>query len=104
MALRTVDADSLTVDDTVGGVGIAASKVTPGVIRAFCKVETAQIRIQTDPDLAITAGGTEGSPIMDIGDSFYIWGRPNILSFRTIRTGATSGDLRVILDGETRNT
>ena len=104
MALRAVDAESLTVDDTAGGVQITASKVTPGVLRAYCKVETAQVRIQTDPDITISAGGTEGSPIKDVGDEFYIWGRPDILNFRTIRTGSTSGALRVILEGETRST
>jgi hypothetical protein len=104
MALRAVDAESLTIDATAGGIKITASKVTPGVIRAFCKLEAGQIRIQTDPDIIITAGGSEGSPTMDIGDSFYIVGRPDILNFRAIRTGGTSGTLQVILEGETRNT
>lgn len=102
MALRAVDAESVTVDATSGGVAITTAKITSGVVRAFCKVETAEIRIQTDPDITITAGGSEGSPIMAVGSSFFIHGQPDIKNFRAIRTSGVSGVLRVILEGATR--
>lgn len=99
MALKALAAERITIDNTAGGVGITAALITAGVIRAYCKVETAQIRIQTDPDTTVTAGGTEGSPIKDIGDSFYIYGQPDLSNFRAIRTGAVDGYIHVILEG-----
>lgn len=99
MALVAIDSETLTIDATGGGVGFTTSKITGKVLRAYCKVETAEIRIQTSGN-AVTAGGTEGSPIKSVGESFYIWGNPDLLSFRAIRTGNTSGELQVIYEGE----
>ena len=100
MTLLAVDAESVTVDATSGGVRITVSKITPGVQRAFITLETAQIRFQLDPDITITAGGTEGSPLMEVGDNLTLSGRENILKARFIRTGGTSGIIRVILSGD----
>jgi hypothetical protein len=99
MALRAHDAEQLDVDATGGGVAFTTSKVTSKVVRAYCKVETAQIRIMTDPDITLTAGGSEGSPIKDIGDEFYVYGSLDMLNFKAIRTGSTSGKLNVIYEG-----
>lgn len=99
MALVAIGAEKITIDATAGGVGLTVSKITPKVIRALVKVETAEIRIQTSSE-TITAGGSEGSPIRSVGESFYIYGEPDLLSFRAIRTGGTSGVLQVIYEGE----
>lgn len=99
MALVAISSESITIDATAGGVGFTVAKITGKVIRASCQVETAQIRIQTSSS-TITAGGTEGSPTRDVGDSFYIYGNPDLLSFKAIRTGGASGTLQVIYEGE----
>ena len=97
MALRAVDSEALTIDATVGGVGFTVAKLTSAVIRAFCVVEDAQIRINTKN--VPTAGGTEGSPSFDPGTSFYVTGGADLESFRAIRAGSASGTLQVIYEG-----
>lgn len=93
-------AEQVDVDATAGGVGLtAASAKNSKAQRAFCTVETAQIRIQTDPGVTLTQGGSEGSPIMNPGDSFYIHGTFDMQNFKAIATGATSGALNVIYEG-----
>lgn len=99
MALRALGSEQLDVDDTAGGVGFTAANITANVVRAFCRVETAEIRIQTAPGITLTAGGAEGSPIKAVDDEFYITGRDDLLNFKAIRTGGTSGDLQVIFEG-----
>lgn len=99
MVLVAIGSENLTIDATAGGVGFTVAKVTGKVIRAYCKLETAEIRIQTSSE-TITQGGSEGSPIKSVGESFYVWGNPDMLSFKAIRTGVTSGSLQVIYEGE----
>lgn len=102
MALRAIGSETLTIDDTAGGIGFTAAELTDKVIRAVCKNETGEIRVQTSPpgDVVVTAGGTEGSPTIAIDGSFKVIGMPDMLNFRAIRTGATSGSLHVVYEGE----
>ncbi|HEB28223.1 hypothetical protein LCGC14_2405990 [marine sediment metagenome] len=99
MALVAIGSETLTIDATAGGIGFTVAEITNKVIRAFCTVETNKVRIQTS-GITITAGGTEGSPIKNVGGSFYVWGQPDLLAFKAIRPGAVSGTLQVIYEGE----
>lgn len=100
----SIDSERLVVDATAGGVTFTAAKaLTPKVVRAVCRVETAEIRIQTAPPatVVLTAGGAEGSPIKAVNDEFVIHGSPDLRNFRAIRTTVTSGNLQVIYEGYT---
>ena len=99
LTLVGIGSEKLTVDDTSGGVGFTAAELTINVKRAVCRVETAQIRIQTVDGIAVTAGGSEGSPIKDVGDEFIVSGSDDMKNFRAIRTGGTSGVLQIIFEG-----
>ncbi len=96
----TLAVQSLTVDATSGGVRIDQAKITSAVVRAFITLETAQIRWQLHSSTAITAGGTEGSDLMEVGDNLTLIGRNEILNARFIRTGGTSGIAQVTLQRE----
>jgi len=95
MALVAIGSEKITVADTA--IGLTAAEITSKVVRAFVRVETAEIRINTAT--TPTAGGAEGSPIKAIDDEFYITGEPDLNSFLAVRTGATSGVLQVIYEG-----
>ena len=97
---RTVNTDSLTVDATAGGVRIDTNKINDKTVRAEISLETAQIRFQTLLGLAVTAGGTEGSPLIEVGDVRVLLGHEKIINARFIRTGGTSGLLQVLLEEE----
>jgi hypothetical protein len=92
--LRFVGEESVTVDATSGGVAFTTGEITTRVVMASCRLETAQIRISGGGTVP-TAGGTEGSPLVEIGEMFEVWGQADLASFRAIRTGSTSGALRV---------
>lgn len=101
MALVAKDSEQITVDATAGGKGFTAAKAVPeggAVIMAFCKVETAAIRI--NPKNAPVAGGAEGSPLMNPGDEFEVWGYSDLKNFKAIRETATSGLLNVLYFGQ----
>ncbi|KKM86967.1 hypothetical protein LCGC14_1273710 [marine sediment metagenome] len=92
--------ERLTVDATSGGVGFAEDiAATPGIERAVCKVETAQVRVQTEPDTTLTQGGAEGSSLWNVGDSFNVTGQEDMKNFKAIRTGGSSGALSVTFEG-----
>jgi hypothetical protein len=71
------------------------------------KLENASIRYSArGATVAPTAGGggvssdnTEGSPLMQIGDIIEVWGQPDMLAWRGIRSGSTDGYLRVQVFG-----
>lgn len=94
-----ISSEQLTIDATAGGIGFTVSELTLKVTRAVCRVETAQIRIQTASGITITAGGAEGSPIKDVGEEFVVSGADDLKNFRAIRTGGTSAVLQVIFEG-----
>ena len=98
---RTVATESLTVDATASGVRIDTGKINDKTVRASLgPLETAQVRWQLQLGLIITAGGTEGSPLAEIGDILILEGNANILNARFIRTGGTSGLFQVLLQEE----
>ena len=100
---ETYDTESLTIDDTTGGVRIDVRKINPDTKRVVVYLETAQIRWQLQRDLTITAGGTEGSPLMEVGDNLTILGHDEIMNSRFIRTSGTSGSGQVLLQREVKN-
>lgn len=86
---------SLTV--TKSGVGFDPKKYKftgSQIARVHCRVETAQIRVQTVPQVKITAKGNEGSKIKSIGEEFYITGLVDISNFKAIPTGDKAGRLQ----------
>jgi len=95
--LVQIGEEQLDVDDTSGGVGITAGEITNKVYMAVCTLETAQIRYNASA--APTAGGTEGSPILNVGETIEVWGQKDLHAFKAIRTGSTSGKLQVQLFG-----
>jgi len=92
--------EAITVDNTVGGKGFTST-----VVRAFnatttvktvasevlVSAETAEMRYTVD---GTTVTSTVGH-LLSIGDVVVIAGLSNIDNFRAIRTGGTSGVLRV---------
>jgi hypothetical protein len=90
------DFEQITIDNTSAGKGFTSTKITPAgqpvMTIAVCQVETAQIRYAwTDPSkTTVTSSvGTLANP----GDTILITGREELVNFRAIRTGSTSGQL-----------
>lgn len=98
---KTLDFQSLLVDATAGGVSLTLPSGT--VMYAECQVLDsnrelaidASIRISTDSDETLTAGGAEGSPLIPVGSVFEVWGRDELRDFRAIRAGGSSAYLQV---------
>ncbi len=85
--------ESVTVSDTAGG--LTAATYNPAANgraqRAYITVETAQIRYRldgTDPTASV-------GHILEVGDILIIDGNANIANANFIRTGGTSGTIRV---------
>ncbi len=87
--------ESVTVDNTVGGVALSSSEFAPGADmpadRAFITVETAQIRFTYDG----TAPTTTLGHLADPGDVVKLDSPQSIKNFRAIRTGGVSASLMV---------
>lgn len=85
--------ESVTV--AAAAVGLTSATFQPGgatpARRAVLTLETAQIRYRYD---GINPTATEGH-LLEVGDVLTLSGIPNLLQFRAIRTGATSGTLKV---------
>ncbi len=86
---KAEDYESLTVDNTGGGVAFTVATVGTA-IKAFITCETAQVRFTTDGTAPTT---TEGH-LLNPGDILKLDSNDDILAFRAIRTGATSGVLK----------
>ena len=89
--------ETITIDDTSGGVGftaansaLAQSLYGRDVKQVIFTVETAQIRAW-DSDLAPTSSTGH---VLNIGDVITVGG-PDTAAFRAIRTGSTSGVISV---------
>jgi hypothetical protein len=91
--------EALTVDSTAGGVAIATATLTPtsgqwaGKQFTYCeaRLETAQVRFTDDGTTVTTTEGT----ILEIGDVWTGSGHAILKRARFIRTGSTSGSLRI---------
>lgn len=81
--------ETLTVDATVGGKGFTAAKIT-GMTKAFITCETAQVRFTLDG----TAPTTTIGHLLNPGDILRLDSAADLVAFRAIRTGATSGVLQ----------
>ena len=82
--------ESITIDNTVGGKGFTLAKYGTNVY-AFITVETAQIRFTLDG----TAPTTTVGHLLNAGDVLELDSNADIVSFRAIRTGATSATIHV---------
>lgn len=82
--------ESITVDATVGGVALTAGTYDDAR-SAEMTLETGQIRIRSD---GTDPTATEGR-IVEIGDIIVLNSAAQIAGFKAIRTGATSGVLKV---------
>ena len=83
---KAQDYEALTIADTAGGIALTAAKYGT-CIRAFITVETAQIRWTIDGTAPTTTVGHLGN-VYDVID---LTSAEDIVAFRAIRTGATSG-------------
>lgn len=75
---------------TATAVGLTAAKAQRAN-RAFITAETAQMRFRYDG----TAPESSEGHLLEIGDSLIIEGTQNLENFKAIKTGATSGALKV---------
>ena len=96
-AVSYIATEQLTIDNTAGGVGFTAAKITPSGLpqatTAVCKLETAQVRYQINgpPSSAPTAPTTTLGTPWDVGETRTFNGHDILVNFRAIRTGASSG-------------
>lgn len=96
-----------TKEITASSTAFTSTEITDTeAIMLTAKLEQANIRYSArGATVAPTAGGggtsdnTEGSPLMEVGDIIEVWGHPDMLAWRGIRTGSTSGLLRVQVFG-----
>lgn len=82
--------ESLTFDDTAGGVGFTTSNITVGSVeagKAVFVLEGGQCRFTVDGTTVTTTVGT----LIEIGDIVTIDGASDVKRFKAIRTGSTSG-------------
>ncbi len=87
--LRPSDYEAITVADTA--IGFTASKLVTAVAGAFCTLETGQVRFRMDgSDPTSTTGH-----LLEVGQSFTIYNRAALVNIKFIRTGSTSGALKV---------
>ena len=84
--------DSLTIDDTTGGIGFTTASITVGKhqsTKVVATAETAQMRFTIDG----TAPTSTAGHLLEIGDVLTVEGPSDVLNFKAIRTGSTSGAL-----------
>jgi hypothetical protein len=96
LAASYYDFEQITVDATAGGKGFTAAKITPSnkppMTSASCRLRTAEISyLYVDP-AATTVTASVGQ-LLEPGDTITFSNREDLLNFRAIRTGATSGQL-----------
>ena len=84
--------ESLTVDNTVGGVGFAGHTAN---IYALVTCETAQVRFTING----TAPTVDIGHLLNPGDTLKLDSNEDITAFRAIRTGSVSGVLKATFAG-----
>ncbi|MEE9354192.1 MAG: hypothetical protein V3U75_01245 [Methylococcaceae bacterium] len=93
MSTNAYDYESITVADTA--IGFTAAKLKPSSTdtpkAAICTLETGQIRFRTDGSDPTSAEGH----LLKIGQQLIVESFDSMKGFRAIRTGATSGVLKV---------
>lgn len=101
--LTAMTHESVTVDATAGGVGLTAANLVYQptanlqydpvlrAVEALLTLETAQIRWTVDG----TAPTTTVGHLLEPGDSLVVQGYAALRAFKAIRTGGTSGTLKV---------
>lgn len=82
--------ESLTVDDTVSGIALTATTYLRAH-RAFMTLESAQVRFTKDG----TAPTTSIGHLLQVGQTVDLKNADEIRNFRAIRTGSSSGVLKV---------
>lgn len=82
--------EALTVDNTSGGVAIAAATLT-GMSGCSARLAAAEIRFRYDG----TAPTTTVGALLQIGDTVYFGNLIQARAARFIRTGSTSGVLSI---------
>jgi len=85
-----------TVTVTGTAIGITAALITNATKSAFLTLETAQIRYRTD---GTNPSATVGH-LLEVGETLKLTSIDEMNKFRAIRTGATSGVLRVSVERE----
>lgn len=85
---KVIAYESITVAATA--IGFTAATYD-NAFKASITLETAQIRFRVDGTAPTSAEGH----ILDVAQSLEIEGKENIANFRAIRTGGTSGVLKV---------
>jgi hypothetical protein len=81
--------ESITVATTA--IGITSSLLSPNRRRAVLTAETAQMRFRVD---GTDPTSSEGH-LLEVGDTLELDQQEEMLNFRAIRTGSTSGVLKV---------
>lgn len=86
-----VSYESITVADTA--VGIGASTLTLVLVDGVCsgRLETAQVRFRVDGTDPTASEGV----LIETGDFVVIRGLGNLTRFKAIRTGGSSGTLKI---------
>jgi len=84
--------ESLTVTDSAVGTTWAKTKTA---YKAFITAETAEMRFRFDG----TSPAADEGHIIDDGDILELYGNANIVNFEAIRTGETSGVLKITYYG-----
>lgn len=90
---RAVDYETLTVDNTSGGVALTTTKIAKCLSNGYivAVLGGAEIRFTTDTTAPTTAVGIP----LEVGQQLTVTGPNDLLQFRAIRTGAVSGTLYV---------
>lgn len=93
--------ESVTVADAA--IGLTASLIGASASRTRCErvfatLETGQIRFRYDG----TAPAVGEGHIMNIGDTLVLEGHQSVTDFSAIRTGATSGVLKVTFEYDSK--
>lgn len=83
--------EQITVDNTAGGKALTSGTYTTDVKVAFITAETAQMRYTFDGTTVTSSAGH----LLEVGQSITLSNYSQVVKFRAIRTGGTSGVISV---------
>lgn len=102
-AVTYIGFEQITVDATAGGKSFTAAKVEPNGSGGGLQATTARCRLRT-AEISFTYDGTTVTSsvgqLLEVGDYLEVTGHDNIMRFRAIRTGASSGQLDCVYTQE----